>query len=339
MEKTRFSQEQLKNKKWNVKKIGATALMGLSLLLVGCSQQSPTSVKETEHVKIGILQFAEHDALTSAREGFLESLREAGYKEGDNLTVTLQNAMGDQSQLQSMSEKIAGKQNIHFAIATPAAQGLVNVDAKTPTVFTAVTDPVSAGLVSDVEKPDGNATGTTDLTPVDKQVEKLLSVVPNAKKVGIFYNSSEVNSESQASAAKQFLASKGIEAVEMTVTNTNDVQQVLTSLASHVDAIYFPTDTTVASTISTIKDVLMEKKIPALGGDEAVLKGMLVTYGVDYKEIGKQAGKQAVEILKGKKVSEVPIQQPQNPSIKINKEMAASLGLDIVQLEKALGIE
>ena len=170
-----------------------------------------------------------------------------------------------------------------------------------------------------------------------KQIEKLLKIVPKAKKVGIFYNSSEVNSEAQAKIAKETLKKSSIEVVEKTVTTTNDVQQVITSLASEVDAIYFPTDTTVASTISTIGAVLKEKKVPALGGDKAVLEGMLVTYGVDYKEIGRQAGRQAAQILKGKKISELPVEQPKKLAVDINDDMVRALGLNKEELLKVLG--
>ena len=224
-------------------------LLGISLLaLGGCSNKGGV---KTDNIKIGVLQYAEHNALTSAREGFVEALAEEGYT-SDKVTFNVQNAMGDQSNLQTIAEQLARKNDLNFVIATPAAQAMVNVDDRTPTIFTAVTDPVAASLLVKTDAPEGNVTGTVDLTPVDKQIEKLLKIVPKAKKVGIFYNSSEVNSEAQAKIAKETLKKSGIEVVEKTVTTTNDVQQVITSLASEVDAIYFPTDTTVASTISTI---------------------------------------------------------------------------------------
>lgn len=309
-------------------------LLGISLLVLGgCSNKGEV---KTDNIKIGVLQYAEHNALTSAREGFVEALAEEGYT-SDKVTFNVQNAMGDQSNLQTIAEQLARKNDLNFVIATPAAQAMVNVDDRTPTIFTAVTDPVAASLLVKTDAPEGNVTGTVDLTSVDKQIEKLLKIVPKAKKVGIFYNSSEVNSEAQAKIAKETLKKSGVEVVEKTVTTTNDVQQVITSLASEVDAIYFPTDTTVASTISTIGAVLKEKKVPALGGDKAVLEGMLVTYGVDYKEIGRQAGRQAAQILKGKKISELPVEQPKKLAVDINDDMVRALGLNKEELLKVLG--
>ncbi|MGT2894775.1 ABC transporter substrate-binding protein [Streptococcus entericus] len=281
-----------------------------------------------DQVKLGIIQYAEHPALDAAREGFLEALQEAGYTEGDNLKVTLQNAQADQSNLQTMVEKLAGQNDLHLAIATPAAQSLLTVDDSTPALFTAVTDPVAAGLVKSLEQPGGNMTGSTDALDVAKQVELLTKLFPTAKKIGIFYNSSEVNSESQAKVAKKALEQQGLEIIEKTVTSTNDVQQVMSQLATQVDAIYLPTDNTVASTIATIGDVLREAKVPALGSDEAVLEGVLLTSGVDFKAVGKQAGELAVQILKGEKPSELSVKSPDATSIAVNEDMAKLLGLN-----------
>lgn len=309
------------------KKIALASLAFLSTLaLAACGSNS--SSKSEDAVSVGIIQYAEHDALSSSRKGFLEALEKAGYVEGKNLTVDYQNSQGDQANLQTMVDQLAGKNDLNFAIATPAAQALLNADADTPAVFTAVTDPVSAGLVDSFEKSGGNMTGSIDATDVQGQVDMLLKVVPTAKTVGIFYNSSEVNSEVQAGQAKKALEAAGKTVVIKTVTTTNDVQQVMTSLAGQVDAIYLPTDNTVASTASTIGEILKEKKVPAIGSDEAYLEGVLFTYGVDYHAIGVQAGQLAVEILKGKKVSELPVEKPETASIAINEEMAKAVGID-----------
>lgn len=294
-----------------------------ALTLTACGQAT-----KDNQVNLGIIQYAEHPALDAAREGFLEVLKEAGFSEGDNLTVTLENAQADQSNLQTMVEQLAGKNDLHLAIATPAAQALLNTDETTPAVFTAVTDPVAAGLVASLDKPNGNMTGSTDALDVAKQIELLTQLLPSAKKVGIFYNSSEVNSESQAKAARTALEAKGITVVEKTVTSTNDVQQVMTNLAGQVDAVFLPTDNTVASTIATIGDVLKEAKVPALGSDEAVLEGVLFTSGVDFKAVGKQAGELAVQILKGEKPADLAVKHPESTSIAVNEDMAKLLGID-----------
>ncbi|MCK4027557.1 ABC transporter substrate-binding protein [Streptococcus suis] len=312
------------------KKIVLSSVALLSAVtLAACSASS----SDSESVKLGIIQYAEHDALSASREGFLEALAEAGYVEGENITVDYQNSQGDQANLQTMVEQLAGENNVNFAIATPAAQALLSVDSETPSVFTAVTDPVEAGLVNSMEAPGGNMTGSVDSTDVEGQIEMLLKVVPEAKTVGIFYNSSEVNSEVQAETAKKALEAAGVSVVIKTVTSTNDVQQVMTSLAGQVDAIYLPTDNTVASTASTIGEILKEAKVPAMGSDAAVLDAALFTYGVDYHAIGVQAGELAVQILEGADPAELAVETPETAAIAVNEEMASAVGIDPATIE------
>ncbi len=306
------------------KKIMLSSVAFISAItLAACSSSS----SDTAETKVGIIQYAEHEALSAAREGFVEALEAAGYKEGENLALDFQNAQGDQANLQTMVEQLAGKNDINFAIATPAAQAMLNADSETPTLFTAVTDPVEAGLVESLEAPGGNMTGSIDATDVEGQIEMLLQVVPTAKTVGIFYNSSEVNSEVQAEQAKKFLEDKGIKVEIQTVTSTNDVQQAMTSLVGKVDAIYLPTDNTVASTASTIGEILKKAKVPAMGSDAAVIDAVLFTYGVDYRAIGVQAGELAVKILKGEKPADLAVQQPNSAAVAINEEMAQAVGI------------
>ncbi|MGT2933462.1 ABC transporter substrate-binding protein [Streptococcus catagoni] len=318
------------------KRILLFTLMALALINLGACRKSSQPKNGT--VKIGIIQYAKHNALDAAQKGFIKALNQAGYKEGKNLTINRKNAQSDQSNLQTMAQQLAGKNDLNFAIATPAAQALKAADPDTPSVFTAVTDPLSAALVNSLEKPGSNMTGSNmtgsiDAGDIAQQMKLLTKLVPKAKTVGIFYNSSEVNSQTQAKAAQKILREKGLKVLVKTVTTTNDVQQVMTSLASQVDAIYLPTDNTVASTASTIGKILKDYKIPALGGDDAYLDAVLMTAGVDYRELGEKAGKQAVQILKGKKASAIPIEKPQKALIKINPDMAKSLGLDYQNLK------
>ncbi|MGT2800644.1 ABC transporter substrate-binding protein [Streptococcus marmotae] len=307
--------------------VGSVAFLS-TVALAACSTGEKSASSDGDNVKVGVIQYAEHEALSSARKGFLEALDKAGYAEGKNLTVDYQNAQGDQANLQTMVEQLAGKNDVNFAIATPAAQALLSADSETPSVFTAVTDPVEAGLVDSLKAPGGSMTGSIDATDVAGQIEMLLKVVPNAKTFGIFHNSSEVNSEVQAKEAKKLLEEKGKKVVIKTVTSTNDVQQAVTSLAGQVEAIYLPTDNTVASTASTIGDILLKAKVPAMGSDEAVLEATLFTYGVDYHAIGVQAGELAVQILKGEKAADLAVKTPETAAVAVNEEMAKAVGID-----------
>lgn len=308
-------------------------IMAVATVLGALTAGFTNAASANDEKKVGVIQFAEHAALDASREGFLEGLKESGFSE-DKLKIRVQNSQGDQANLQTMVSTMKGENDINFAIATPAAQALLGTGDETPAVFTAVTDPIAAGLTDSLEKPTSNMTGSIDALDVEKQIAVFMKAVPNAKKIGIFYNANEVNSETQAKTAKKTLEEKGIKVVEKTVVTTNDVEQAVSALAGQVDALYFPTDNTVASTISTIGEVLKKAKKPAMGSDEAVLDGVLLTFGVDYKELGKQSGVLAGKILKGEKVENLPVENPAKASVKVNKEMAESIGLSSETIKK-----
>ena len=308
-----------------MKKLGMIGL-GMLLLFTACSGTTKTD----DVVKIGILQIAEHGSLDSARKGFIAELSDAGYTDGKNIKIDYQNAQGDQANLKSMSEKLAKNSDMLFAVATPSAQALANETKTVPMLITAVTDPVDAGLVTSMEKPGGNITGTSDMAPVEKQIQLLHSIKPDAKKVGILYNSSETNSKIQADEAKKALAALGIEALEMTVTSTNDVQQVTESIVKQVDALYIPTDNTFAASMSTVKTIVEKSKTVVVTGsvDDAATGG-LATFGIDYEKLGRQTARQAIQILKdGKKPADIPVETAEDLTLFVNEEMAKVLGID-----------
>ncbi|MDK8135861.1 ABC transporter substrate-binding protein [Aerococcus urinae] len=307
----------------------------LTCTLAACSNQGKEGSKDK--VDVGIIQYMEHDSLQKAKEGFQDSLKEAGYEEGKNLEIEFHNSQGDQSNLQSITQQLKGKKDLILSIATPAAQAMLNTDKETPQLFTAVTDPVGAKLVESMEKPGKNMTGTSDMAPVGDVVDLLLKADPSIKTIGILYNSSEVNSEVQYEQAKEYIESKGLKVESMTVTSTNDVQQATKILAEKVDGIYLPTDNTIANTIQTIGKVLMETKTPSVAAFDAAIEGSLCAYGVDYYKLGQQTGNIAVDILKGdKKPEETPVEMSKDLVVKVNDEMAAALGMDSEELKARL---
>ncbi|AOA00369.1 ABC transporter substrate-binding protein [Carnobacterium divergens] len=315
-----------------MKKIAIASLTGLVALglLAGCTGGNSKSENKKE-VKVGVLQYMEHNSLDQARKGFVAELKDAGYEEGKNMTLDYQNAQGDQSNLKSMSERLVkNKNDVILAIATPAAQSVVNETTTLPVLFTSVTDAVSAGLVTSNEKPGGNVTGTSDMVPIDEQTDLLLSIVPEAKTVGIIYNASEKNSEIQSKLAKKALEKSGVKVKEVTVSSTNDVQQVMTSLAKQVDGIYIPTDNTLAKTMSTVGEIAEAAKIPVIAGStDMVEEGGLATYGINYEKLGRQTGKLAVKILKGEaKPAELSIETSKNLELVVNQKMAKALEID-----------
>lgn len=307
-------------------------LLVLSLVLVGCGSGGTGETQgETDVVKIGIIQIAEHPALDSARQGFLDALAENGYKDGENLVVDYQNAQADQSNLSTIARKFVNdKVDLVLAIATPAAITMASETSEIPILITAVTDPVAAKLVESNERPGTNVTGTTDMTPVREQMELLTKLCPDVKTVGIIYNSSEINSEIQAGIAKEAAKELGLEIVESTVTNSSEVQQIAHALGERVEAIYVPTDNIIASSIASVVAVAEANKLPIIAGERAhVEAGALATIGIDYYKLGRQTGEMAIRVLNGADPATMPIEKQETMDIVINKSAAEKIGLTI----------
>lgn len=316
----------MKMKKWITTGLLATTL-GLGLAACGNTNNATEDGKKT----VGILQLVEHGSLDAAYEGFKEGLAEGGYKEGENLTLEYQNAQNSQDNLKSMSEKLVKKSpDLLLGIATPAAVSLANETTDIPIVVTAVTDLVEAKLAESNEAPGRNITGTSDMVPIDKQIQLLLSIVPDAKTIGIMYNAGEANSKIQADLAEKALKDAGVDVKVLTANTTNDVQQVTTSLAKDVDGIYVPTDNTFASAAAVVGEVAKETKTPIVAGSvEQVEDGALATFGIDYKSLGKQTGELAAKILDGdEKPATTPVETANKLELVVNQEMATALGID-----------
>lgn len=320
----------LKNSK--IKALAAGLMLTLALGVMGCGGDKKEAPKKAEKVNVGIVQLVEHAALDAANKGFVEGLASKGYKEGQNITYDRQNAQADQSNLQNIAHRfVNNKVNLICAIATPAAQTVANVTSDIPIVATAVTDYKAAKLVKDNAKPGTNVTGTTDMNPVEQQLDLLLKLVPNAKSVGTIYCSSEVNSQLQIEILKKAAAAKGVTVKEATVSNVNDIQQAARSLVGKVQAIYVPTDNVLASAMPTLVSVTEEAKLPVICGEGGMVKaGGVATLGVDYYKLGFQAGEMAADILGGKsKPADMAIQAQKEFKAMVNLKEAEKIGLKV----------
>lgn len=319
-------------KKSKVKAVAAGLMLTLALGVLGCGGDKKEAPKKAEKVNVGIVQLVEHAALDAANKGFVEGLASKGYKEGQNIAYDRQNAQADQSNLQNIAHRfVNNKVNLICAIATPAAQTVANVTSDIPIVATAVTDYKTAKLVKDNAKPGTNVTGTTDMNPVEQQLDLLLKVVPNAKSVGTIYCSSEVNSQLQVDILKKAATAKGVTIKEATVSNVNDIQQAARSLVGKVQAIYVPTDNVLASAMPTLVSVTEEAKLPVICGEGGMVKaGGLATLGVDYYKLGFQAGEMAADILSGKsKPADMAIQAQKEFKAMVNLKEAEKIGLKV----------
>lgn len=306
------------------------ALAVTALGLTACGDSGDAGVGGDEKYTVGINQLVSHPALDGAREGFKEAFSDAGLE----VTFEEQNAQGEQATVTSIASTFAndGDVDLVAAIATPAAQGTAAAVKDKPVVFMAVTDPKGAELVASEEAPGGNVTGVSDRNPVQEQLQLLKDVNPDAKTVGIVYNSGEANSAVQVEQAKEAGQELGLEIKEATVTNSSEVQQGVQSL-SDVDGIYVPTDNAVVSALETVVGFGEENDIPVISADiDSVDRGALGTYGIDYKAHGKQAGEMAVKILKdGANPGEIAVgfADPANLQLVLNPAAAEAYGVEI----------
>lgn len=315
-------------KKW----LAGLVVVGTGLVLGACGNggSESTDASGEDVINVATLTNIEHASMTAAEEGFYEALADGGYVEGENIVIESLSAQGSQSNLNPMAEQAASDNDLVLSLGTGTTQAIANTGSDTDVVFTAVTDPVGAGVVESMEEPGGNITGTSDAMPIADQIDLLLSLDPQAQSVGVIYNSSEPNSTLQAEEAIQIIEDRGLEPVVTTVTSTNDVQQNLTSIAGDIDLLYAPTDNTIAGTTATVRDITTEYQIPSvLGSPEMVEEGGLATYSIDYHSLGYQAGEMAVQILNGEaEPATMPVETADEYVLVVNEEVAADLGID-----------
>ena len=320
-------------------------VMMLSLILIGCGDKKEeaktgtdtanTETKADDKVyKIGITQIVSHQALDKAREGFKDALKEAGIKaEYDE-----QNAQGDVTIANTIANKfVTDKVDLVFAIATPTAQAVSNATSDTPILFSAVTDPEAAGLV----KP--NVTGSSDKVDIEQQLALLREISKDAKKIGFLYNSSEENSLVQLEEIKKVAGKYDFEIVEQGISSANELPQAIDKMLTQVDALYLPTDNLISSSSALIAEKANAAKIMTFAAESGMLEnGIFITKGIDYYQLGKEAGKMAAEILKdGKKPSDLPYKISETVEIAVNKQTLEQLGIKLPEdvMSKAKFIE
>ena len=311
--------------------IGTLAV--LALLVIGVlfvSQKQDSSSSEDKVVKIGILQFVTHDALDEIERGIEDGLAEAGY-EGSNVELTVLNAEADQSKIQTMSKKLVDDGNdVLIGIATPAAQGLASATSDIPVIMGAISDPVGAKLVKNLEEPEGNVTGVSNHVPHAQTVELIQTITPDAKTIGVLYASSEDNSVSQVKEFTQYAEEAGLTVVEYAVPSTNEITTTMSVMTGKVDAIFVPQDNTIASAFPTVVTAANAAKIPVYSSvDTMVKQGSIASVAQSQYDLGLETAKIAVKILAGKKVSEVPVKVVDTGVPTVNLKAAKELGITI----------
>ena len=290
-----------------------------------------TSPRDTDKVyKVAVVQLADNGAFTEMREAFIQRMRELGYDEAKMMFEIL-NAQGDQSNLQTICAVLKdGNYDLVVPIVTPATAAVVNQELTVPVVFISVTNPVASGILTTMEAPDKNATGTSNIVPVDRIFTLAKELTPNVKNIGILYCSGEQNAVQTAEKAKAYLSENGYTYKEVTVANSSEVAQAAQSLAGEVDAIYVPIDSTVQTAMTEVVKAATDKKIPVYGSDPVMVKsGALACVSCSNSQLGQKSAEMADEILRGKKVSEVPAVAMEEFQYVINKATADTLGISV----------
>ena len=301
------------------------AFLFCSLIMV--TMMSASGAAQTDGV-IGISKIVAHPALDAVEQGIQDELKGLGH----NFTYDLQNANGEISTAASIANKFKSqKVTLAVGIATPTAQALVNAIKDIPVVFSAVTDPVAAGLVSTIDKGEGNVTGVSDMTPVKQQLV-FLTRVKNIKRLGHIYSSHEANAIALADLARKACKEMGIEFIETTVTNSAEVKQAVQTIIRRVDGLYISTDNTVVSALNAVTDVAMEHKVPVMSADPSSAETfeVLAAWGFDYYKMGRATGRMISSIVNGRKPADIPtlfMTDPSDVDLLINKDVAKKLGL------------
>lgn len=316
------------------KKISALVLSATMVLSLAACGEKPAEDVYT----VGIIQQLEHQALDSATEGFKAALTDIL---GDKVHFEYDCAQNDQNNCITIANKYVSENvDLIMANGTTALQSASSATSVIPIVGTSITDYITAGvLIGDNDAPGGNVTGSSDLAPIDQQIDLLIELCPDAKVVGILYCSNEANSKYQAEKATEFLESAGIEVKEYTISDSNDIQAVLSSAVEQVDAIYIPTDNTLADNIELVKNITVPARIPVISGEENMCaSGCLATLSISYFEVGYLAGELAADILTGEAdPATSPIVYVPNTTRKYNPEVAELLGWAIPDGIEAIG--
>lgn len=312
-----------------MKKKLAVLWAGILLLVVltGCS--TTNDAVDNGKYKIGIVQPVDHPSLNQSRDSMISELDKLGMS--DKVEIILQNANGDMNLLQSIMQNLVAEEvDMIVAIATPAAQAALSTTKDIPIVFAAVSNPIEAGLVKDLSKPEGNITGVSNSIPVSDIIELSKVLTPDAKTYGMVYNSSEINSVASIEKAKAYCDENGIDYKEVAITATAEIQQAVASLTGQVDAFFTPNDNMLASAMVTYSQQATEAGKPIyVGADAMVSDGGLATVGIDYNLLGEQAGRMINRIISGVSIKDNPVETVTEYAKIINVEIAEKLGIEI----------
>jgi putative ABC transport system substrate-binding protein len=301
----------------------------LSVLALALAATAPFA--QTAEKSVAVTAIVEHPALDAVRDGVRDELKAAGFESGKTLKFEYQSAQGNTGTAAQIARKyVGGKPDAIVAIATPSAQAVVAATKDIPVVFSAVTDPVAAKLVKGWDASGTNVTGVSDMSPLDKHLELIKRVSPNAKRVGVIYSPGEANSVAIVDALKKAAPAAGLVLVEAAAPRSVDVSSAAQSLVGKVDVIYAPTDNNVMSAFEGIVKVAQASKIALVAADtDGVKRGAVAALGLNYYDIGRQTGKVVVRILNGEQPGKIASQTSSNFELHVNPAAAQKQGVTL----------
>lgn len=299
--------------------LSLTILISLLFTVTACGNTEQSSDKLT----IGIVQLTDNGAFEDMREGFIQELADKGYGE-DNVTLVYKNAQGDATNLNTICQEMVDSQvDLIAAIATPAAQAMVALESDIPVIFISVGNPVGAGVITEMEHPDKNATGTSNAIPINEIFELAQELTPQVQTYGLLYATNEVNSVTTIKNAKAYLDEQGLQYVEKVVTNSAEVQQAAQSLVGSADAIFVPNDSVIQAAMPLVAEVARDAKIPVYGSSAVMVdSGAFATVAITDTEIGAISADMAVQYLEGTAIADIPAQVVPANAIVINETTA-----------------
>jgi putative ABC transport system substrate-binding protein len=312
----------MKRSRWGLM-AGAAAL---AAMMFGAYQ-----AQSADPVTVAVTAIVEHPALDAVRDGVRDELEAEGYVQGKDLTFIYESAQGNPATAAQIARKFVGENPaVIVPISTPSAQAVVAATQDIPVVFTAVTDPLDAKLVSNMEKPGGNVTGMSDLAPIAKHLALIREILPNAKVIGMPYNPGEANGVALLNLVKKEAPAQGFTVVEAPAVKSSDVLAAAQSLVGKVDAIYVSTDNQIVSAFESVVKVGVDNQIPVFAGDtDSVKRGAIAAIGFNYYDVGRQTGKIVVRVLKGEKPGDIAVQGVETVELHVNPGAAKAMGVTI----------
>ncbi|HEY9636139.1 MAG TPA: ABC transporter substrate-binding protein [Coleofasciculaceae cyanobacterium] len=297
----------------------------------GVSQRPSTSSESTSNKFVAVTQIVEHPALNATRDGVKAELEAAGYKVDKNLKWEWQSAQGQPATATQIASQFVGKKpDVMVAISTPSAQAVVSATRDIPVVFTAVTDPLGAKLVPNMNKPGGLVTGVQAIAPIGKHLDLISKIIPKAKRIGVLYNAGEPNAVTLVNLLKREAPVRGINLVEATVVSSGEVATAARSLVGKADVIYVPTDNTVVSALESVIQVGRENKLPVFSGDnDSVARGAIASLSYNYFDVGRQTGQVVVRILNKEKPGDIAVEPAKKLELHVNPKSAEAMGVKI----------